>query len=164
MKIANDTMLKIQAQDGEIEVSQKLMNKSILVKSIIDDSSPDDEIPLPEVTIATILKCLELSEILTKQEWVEIETPIITNQLKGIIPSVFVNYIDLDNDILFDLILAANYLDFKELMLLSSAKIASLMKNKDINEIRNMFGIENDFTPEEEAKMDKENKWIEDAY
>jgi len=46
--------------------------------------------------------------------------------------------------------LAANYLDIKGLLDLSCAKIASLMKGKTAEEIRKVFNIPNDFTPEEE--------------
>ena len=35
--------------------------------------------------------------------------------------------------------------------MLVSAKIASMIKDRNICEIREMFGIENDFTEEEEA-------------
>ena len=48
---------------------------------------------------------------------------------------------------LFDVILAANYLDIKSLLELSCAKV----------------GIVNDFTPEEEAQIREENRWAEEA-
>ena len=47
---------------------------------------------------------------------------------------------------------------------LSCAKVASLIKNKSIQEIRKFFSIENDFTPEEEAQIMEENKWAEEAF
>ena len=40
---------------------------------------------------------------------------------------------------LFDIVLAANYLDIKPLLKLGSAKIASLIKGKSIEEIRQFF-------------------------
>ena len=51
---------------------------------------------------------------------------------------------------LFELIMASNYLDIKPLLELSCAKVASMIKNKSIQEIRKFFNIETDFTPEEE--------------
>ena len=65
---------------------------------------------------------------------------------------------------LFDIILAANYLDIKQLLDLACAKVASLIKNKSIQEIRKFFSIANDFTPEEEAQIMEENKWAEEAF
>ena len=52
---------------------------------------------------------------------------------------------------MFELILAANYLDIKMLLDLSCAKVASMIKGKSPEEIRKTFNIKNDFTPEEEA-------------
>ena len=54
-------------------------------------------------------------------------------------------------DDLVDLIVAANFLDIEGLECLGCAKIASVIKGKNVQEIRDLFGIENDFTPEEEA-------------
>ena len=62
------------------------------------------------------------------------------------------------------MILAANYLDIKPLLDLSTAKVASLIKNKTVPEIREFFNIENDFTPEEEMQIMEENKWAEESF
>jgi S-phase kinase-associated protein 1 len=61
-------------------------------------------------------------------------------------------FIDIDDlEGIFDLIMAANYLDIKSLLDLSCAKIATLIRGKTPEEIRKTFNIVNDFTPEEEA-------------
>lgn len=70
--------------------------------------------------------------------------------------------VEMNNDNLFHLTLAANYLDIKPLLDLCSAKIASMIKDKTVEQIRVNLDIVNDFTPEEEAKVREENKWIEE--
>ena len=60
--------------------------------------------------------------------------------------------------------LAANYLDIKPLLKLGSAKIASLIKGKPIEEIRQFFQMENDFTPEEEANVIEENQFAAEYF
>ena len=62
------------------------------------------------------------------------------------------------------MVMAANYLDIKSLLELSCAKVASLIKNKTVAEIRTFFNIENDFTPEEEAQIQEENRWAEESF
>ena len=62
----------------------------------------------------------------------------------------YADYINVEKEELFELIMASNYLDIKPLLELACAKVASLIKNKSIEEIRKFFNIENDFTPEEE--------------
>ena len=63
-----------------------------------------------------------------------------------------VNFIEFKNlDDLVDLIVAANFLDIQGLLALGCAKVATIIKGKSVEEIREVFGIVNDFTPEEEA-------------
>ena len=57
----------------------------------------------------------------------------------------------MDIETLYETILAANYLNIRDLLELGSAQVAALMRGKTIQEIRDLFKIENDFTPEEEA-------------
>ena len=40
--------------------------------------------------------------------------------------------------------------------------VANMIKGKSPEEIRKLFNIVNDFTPEEEAQIKKENEWEED--
>ena len=73
-------------------------------------------------------------------------------------------YIDIPQEELFELVMAANYLDIKPLLELSCAKVASQIKNKSVMEIRKYFNIENDFTPEEEQQIQEENRWAEESF
>ena len=45
---------------------------------------------------------------------------------------------------------------------LCCAKVATMIKGKTPEEMRALFGIVNDFTPEEEEKIREENKWVEE--
>ena len=67
-----------------------------------------------------------------------------------------------DQSTLFEIIMAANYLDVKGLMEVSCKTVANMIKGKSVEEIRKHFNIENDFTPEEEEKIRKENEWCEE--
>jgi S-phase kinase-associated protein 1 len=54
-------------------------------------------------------------------------------------------------------------MDIKSLLDLTCAKVASMIKDKSPEEIRETFNITNDFTPEEEARVREENKWCEES-
>uniref|UniRef100_A0A453M755 SKP1 component dimerisation domain-containing protein n=1 Tax=Aegilops tauschii subsp. strangulata TaxID=200361 RepID=A0A453M755_AEGTS len=68
-------------------------------------------------------------------------------------------FIKVDQNTLFDLILAANYLNIKGLLDLTCQTVADMIKGKTPEEIRKTFNIKNDFTPEEEAEIRRENQW-----
>jgi S-phase kinase-associated protein 1 len=72
------------------------------------------------------------------------------------------SFMKVDQDILFEIILAANYMDIKGLLDLGCQTVANMIKGKSPEEIRKTFNIENDFTPEEEAQIRRENEWAED--
>lgn len=60
----------------------------------------------------------------------------------------------LEDDPLFDLITAANYLEVKELLDASCQRVADIIKACDTpQDIRRRFNITNDFTPEEEEAV-----------
>ena len=69
------------------------------------------------------------------------------------------DYVKVDQATLFELILAANYLDIKDLLDLCCQTVANMIKGKTPAEIRKTFNIKNDFTPEEEEEVRKENQW-----
>ena len=69
------------------------------------------------------------------------------------------DYVKVDQATLFELILAANYLDIKDLLDLCCQTVANMINGKTPAEIRKTFNIKNDFTPEEEDEVRKENQW-----
>ena len=68
----------------------------------------------------------------------------------------------LDRVTLFEVVLAANYLNTNYLLDTACATIADLIKDKTPQQIRDMLGIEDDFTPEEFEEALKENQWLEE--
>ncbi|WMV20124.1 hypothetical protein MTR67_013509 [Solanum verrucosum] len=56
-------------------------------------------------------------------------------------------------------ILAANFLNDKEILDMMCQEVANRIKGKTPEEIRKEFDIKNDFTPEEEEEIRKENAW-----
>jgi S-phase kinase-associated protein 1 len=57
---------------------------------------------------------------------------------------------------------AANYLDIKALLDVGCKTVANMIKGKSPEEIRKQFNIQNDFSPEEEDQIRRENEWAED--
>lgn len=60
---------------------------------------------------------------------------------------------------IFDLVVAANYLDIRSLLNVACKTVANLLKGKTAQEIREEFNVRNDFTPAELAQVQNENRW-----
>jgi S-phase kinase-associated protein 1 len=71
------------------------------------------------------------------------------------------NFLNVDQATLFQLINAANFLDIKPLLDATSYKVCSMIRGKTPEEIRRTFNIRNDFTPEEEEAALMKMEWCE---
>ena len=67
----------------------------------------------------------------------------------------------LDEDSLYSLMMACNFLDVRLLLENCCKVIASRLKGKSVEQVRSLLGIETDYTPEQEARLKKENAWAE---
>ncbi|KAI3877249.1 hypothetical protein MKX03_016053 [Papaver bracteatum] len=141
--MSTSKMYTLKASDGEeFVVEESVAVQSQTIKNLIDDDCTDNGIPLPNVTSKILGKVVEYCK---KHD-----------ELKAWDAAEFLK---VDQATLFDLILAANYLNIKDLLDLTCQTVADMIKDKTVEEIRTTFNIINDFTPEEEAEVRKENQW-----
>ncbi len=138
---------------------------SELVKQMIDEDTDDDlaEIPLPNVKASILQKVIEFCTHYKEEPMTEIEKPLKSSVMAEVVQKWFAEFVNVEQPVLFELILAANYMDIKPLLDLTCATVASMIKGKTPEEIRRTFNITNDFSPEEEAQVREENKWCEEA-
>jgi S-phase kinase-associated protein 1 len=149
--------------DGkEYEVELEIAQQSVILKNMIEDTGKEGKIPLNNLDIPTFDRILEFCRHYRDAKMSPIEKPLKSSNLADVVDEWYAKFIDLEKmDDIISLVIAANYLDIDPLTELSCAKLASLIKGKTAEEIRKKFGIENDFTPEEEAQIREENKWSE---
>mmetsp|Transcript_5777 Transcript_5777/g.22573 ORF Transcript_5777/g.22573 Transcript_5777/m.22573 type:complete len:184 (-) Transcript_5777:291-842(-) len=156
----------ISSEGDRFEVSLEVAKMSELVKTMIDDDADDDEqqeIPLPNVKSDTLGNVIEYCKHYQEEPMDEIEKPLKSADMREVVQEWYATFMNRDQEALFDLILAANYMDIKSLLDLTCATVASMIKGKTPEEIRKCFNIVNDFTPEEEAQVREENKWCEEV-
>lgn len=114
---------------------------------------PASAIPLPPVESTILQKVIEYCTYHSENKETKEEDRAAWDK----------KFAAVDDDILFALILAANYLDIKPLLDLACKVVADYIKAcKTPQEIRRRFNITNDFTPEEEEEVRKENAWCEE--
>eukprot|EP01121_Diplochlamys_sp_Union-15-3_P006880 TRINITY_DN17427_c0_g1_i1.p1 TRINITY_DN17427_c0_g1~~TRINITY_DN17427_c0_g1_i1.p1 ORF type:complete len:169 (+),score=31.79 TRINITY_DN17427_c0_g1_i1:3-509(+) len=159
-------LVKLQpsdASDTPIEVPIEVANMSVTIKNMLEDlgSSSDVPIPLHNVTQKILNKVVEYCKHACEHPTPKTEDKKDDKKSDDISPwdKEFCN---VDQATLFELILAANYLDIKPLLDLTCKTVANMIKGKTPEEIRKTFNIKNDFTPEEEEKVRKENEWCEE--
>lgn len=145
----------ISSDNIEFKVDEAVANKFTTVKNLISDIGSDEAIPLTEVNS----KILEKIIIYTKYH---LENPFTENEDENYMTSWDEQFCNVDRDTIFALVLAANYLDYKELLETTTQKIADMIKGKTPEEIRILFQVENDFNESELEQVRKENQWIED--
>jgi S-phase kinase-associated protein 1 len=108
-----------------------------------------------------LAKVIEFLKYHKNEPMSEIEKPLQSSNMSDVVQPWYANFVEVEQSELFELILAANYMDIKPLLNLTCATVAALIKGKTPEEIRRIFNIVNDFTPEEEAQVREENKWVE---
>ncbi|XP_074587259.1 SKP1-like protein 1 [Curcuma longa] len=153
--------ITLRSSDGEVfEVDEAVAMESQTIKHMIEDDCADNGIPLPNVTSKILSKVIEYckkhveASVATASKSSDDATRI-DDELR------FWNseFVKVDQATLFDLILAANYLNIKGLLDLTCQTVADMIKGKTPEEIRKTFNIKNDFTPEEEEEVRRENQW-----
>jgi S-phase kinase-associated protein 1 len=160
-------MVDLVSQEGDnFQVKKKVARMSELVKTMTcedDDEEEQQEIPLPNVKSQILAKVMEFCKHYSEESMNDIEKPLKSANMNEVVQEWYANYVDVEQEVIFELILAANYMDIKPLLDLTCAAVASMIKGKTPEEIRKTFNIVNDFTPEEEAQVREENKWCEEA-
>ena len=166
------SLIKLQSSDGQIfPVDTEIARRSITIKTMMEDLGLEDKeeesVPLPNVSSDILKKVIEwmtyhkddsapqpIKEDTEDDDdaWKEKEPLEIGSWDKE-----FFESLHLDNK--FEVLKASNYLNIKGLMDIGCMTISNIIKENTIEDVRKMFNIVNDFTPEELGKVREENKW-----
>ena len=158
--------IKIQSNEGEIfTVETEIAKKSGTIRNMLEDlgmegDDNDEAVPLPNVSTNILKKVIEWSTY--HKDDPEPKEDDTTEKRSDDISSWDMDFLKVDQGTLFELILAANYLDVKDLLNAGCKTVANMIKGKSPEEIRKTFNIKNDFTPAEEEQIRKENEWCEE--
>ncbi|XP_050234364.1 SKP1-like protein 1B [Mercurialis annua] len=141
--------ITLKASDGEtFEVEQAVALESETIKYMIEDGCADSVIPVPNVTGKILSMVLEYAR---KHNG--------TTAANEDIKCWDADFIKVDQNVLYELTLAANYLNMKGLLDLACETVADMIRGKTPEQIRKTFNIANDFTEEEEEEVRRDNRW-----
>lgn len=156
--------IKLQSSDFVVfEVDYDVAKAFGIIKTMVENlglEEKDEEIvPLPKV------KAVILKKVLDWAHHHKDEPPFVDDPLDRRTDDISIwdaDFLKVDQPILFEMMLAANYLDIQGLLNLTCKHVANMIKGKSTQEIRRQFNIRNDFTPAEEERVRLENLWCED--
>ncbi|PXF46436.1 SKP1-like protein 11 [Gracilariopsis chorda] len=150
----NNITLKLKSKDGEIfEVEKPVAMQINFVKGMLEDVDEIDgmEIPMGEVEAAILAKVVEYCKFHYQQELNQTNADEVDRWERA--------FVQVDKSTLFQLILAANFLDVQSLLDLTCKTVADMIKGKTPEQIRAEFDIDNDFTPEQLEEVRRDNAW-----
>ncbi|KAI3908216.1 hypothetical protein MKW98_029517 [Papaver atlanticum] len=153
MSKASAKMITLKSSDEQIFVIEETvaLQSKTLEHMIADNDNENIVIPLTTITRSILAKVIEYCN-----KHAEAET---SDEEKKIWDAEFLNFDVLTNSqLVFDMILAANFLNIQGLLDLASQKVAEVIYGKTPEEIRRTFNVQN-FRPEEEEEVLRENQW-----
>ena len=157
---------KISTKDKkEFLLSKKAATISELLNGMKD--IPTYDIPLnDDINSQTIEKIINYLVHFDGNPPKEISKPLYITDMKKITDEYSADFVDkLKIEEIVDLISAAHYLKINSLLNLCCAKIVSLCKGKNEEEIFKVFGVPKDhFKPEDKEKIKENNKWIDEVF
>jgi S-phase kinase-associated protein 1 len=136
--------LKLTSKDAKaFELPKKNSLISTLVKTSLDTDPTATEVPIPGVQAEILEKVIEYMNHHGGVEPPIIEKPLRSKVMKEVVKdewdAIFIDKIGDNRQQLYDLILAANYMDVKSLLHLGCAKVASLIKGQPLEKIKEIL-------------------------
>jgi S-phase kinase-associated protein 1 len=148
-KSTSGKIVKLKSSDNKtFEVEVAAAAQCGTLNNMFEEGYGNDAIPLPNVDGKTLGMVLEwckkhMNEKVSKDELSKFED----------------EFMEVDQADLYDLLMAANYLVIPGLLDRVFKRFADMIKGKQPEEIRKIFNIKNDFSPEEEEELRKNYAW-----
>ena len=165
VKLSDDLKIAINSRDGKtFTTTLKIAKSSKIIEDMIKDLDmdhdkwTDEPLTLTNVHSSILEKVIEFGEHYNGQEDPKVNEE---GKLSAWDEKFWTELMNAEPDKkkMYDVILAANFLNMKNLLDSGCQFIANMMKGKKPDEIRGMLNIKNDFTPEEYAKIVAETAW-----
>lgn len=167
MAEAKPKKISLRSSDNEVfEVEEEVAMMSETIKNMMEDLNDEetgetcDQVPIHNVRGTILSKVIEYCRFHVEAEKKDENDKSAKSE--DDIKQWDTEYMKIDQNVLYELILAANYLNIKNLLDLCCLTVANMIKGKSPEEIRRTFNIKNDFTPEEEEEVRRENQWAFD--
>lgn len=144
----------LSSDEKELDVDADLVAMSVTLTDLIADCGQEGRIFLPNVKGEILEKAFEYCKY-----HLERGEPVPDYHMPGDPRTEWeVEYSQVHHTVIFDLLIAAHYLDIAPLVDLMAKTIAIQIQGKDPDEICRYYNVQ-EFTPEERELLRKENEW-----
>ena len=151
--------VRLETSDNQVrDVPRAIAEMSVTIRNMLEDADDEGDAVVPLMNVSSKI----LEKVIAYCEHYHEHPDTADNGKDGDISSWDSKFCEVDQATLFELILAANFLDIKSLLEVTCKKVASMIRGKSPDEIRKTFCIKNDFTKDEEDQVRKENEWCMD--
>jgi S-phase kinase-associated protein 1 len=137
-------------------LSKEAAASSDLLLTMMEGDPDASEVQLFHIESTIVRKVIDYLEYHRSVPPRSIEKPLPSTSMADLVDAFDAAYIDVEQETLFQLLLAANYLHIRPLIALCCAKFASLIKHRTVEQIRSTFGVRADVTAQEEAEIGRE--------
>ncbi|KAL6656994.1 hypothetical protein ACP70R_004774 [Stipagrostis hirtigluma subsp. patula] len=175
---ASGKVITLMSKEGmPFKVPEAAARLSGVLADMVDKGCAGDNIPLPNVdarALATVIKyCNKHATAAAAASTPDADVHGVTDgdSSSGINTAASEETLEewdrklvdgLTQDALYDLLVAANFLDINGLLSAAVQKVADMIKGHTPEQIRKTFNIANDFTEEKEEEIRKESPWAFD--
>ncbi len=144
----NEEMIVLNAKDGiNVSVPLSVAKISITIKNMLEDlgemveEGHENSIPIPGVDGAILAKIYTFcdyihtnpTELENLQIWLDDKTFTVP------LSQWFNEYLNVDQQTMFEVILGANFLDIQPLLNMQCKNVANIIRNKTPDELRTLF-------------------------
>jgi len=157
--------------NGAYSVPRDISKQSQLIETLIKDAVAGTETVLDvEVDTVTLKYVLDFCQhhhgcamqVLAKPLYRDLKDQLDDWQKGFLYTDLVKNGNEADHMLCKKVMEASNYLQIEDLKQLTCACFGNMMRDKTAEQLRALFHVENDYTPEELTALEQQNYWCED--
>eukprot|EP00457_Paulinella_chromatophora_P016475 gb/GEZN01017292.1/.p1 GENE.gb/GEZN01017292.1/~~gb/GEZN01017292.1/.p1 ORF type:complete len:186 (-),score=40.81 gb/GEZN01017292.1/:181-738(-) len=150
--------------DGKVIVTKKsILKGSDFLNAALSDDSQTTEVSIDHIESTVLAKVVDYLAYHKDVPPAKFRVPLPSSDLRAMAGPWDAAFCDVDVDTIFRLLLAANYLAIKALVELLCAKLATLVRNQSVEQMKATFKIR-PFTKAEEIEIKRDFPTLLDSY
>jgi len=161
--------IKMTSKDGKvITADAEVLKLGKFFADMLDKENDDEEdsetieIKLETIDGEILEKVVAFCKHYKEEPMKEFEKPLKSSDAKDLVQAWYAEFLKVENETLYAMIAAANFLNVQPMLDLTCASIAMMIRGKSGDDIRATFNL-GELSEEEKARRAEEDRWCEEA-